>query len=189
MASEDQTDAVRDSFSLDPDPFSLGLAIVGGIAGVGAWLEARRARRLDEEKFRREFRAAWFSCVRSVNALESTIEEFATHVAEQRIEEVPFLFGRTRIQFVTRRAAESFARLSRQVDTTKANITANFNKLSDYLGPDELEDVNRLMSNLGTELSAIPEYYGGVVITGRNSVRGIRAFLRGIGHRNGFEVQ
>jgi len=162
---------------IDPDPFSVGIAVFGAIAGAGAWLEARRQRSDDQIAQRRNFRATWFACLRSVDFLDSSIRELATHVAEQE-------FG----DRIFTRARESFARLSRQVDITKANLTENFDHLSDYLGPDDAQAINQLMEQLSSEIGNFPFDYNSLINSGRIAVQGLREFLQEIGNREGFRV-
>ena len=140
----------------DPDPFSVGIAVYGAIAGAGAWLEARRHRAFDQSTEHRAYRAIWFSCMRSVDFLDSSIRELATHVAEHEFGDREFRFGSVRISFTSPRAREGFARLSRQVDITKANLTENFDHLSDHLGADDVDRVQRLMAQLGLALNGYP---------------------------------
>ena len=173
---------------IDPDPFSVGIAVFGAIAGAGAWLEARRQRSDDQIAQRRNFRATWFACLRSVDFLDSSIRELATHVAEQEFGDRIFRFGSVRIGFTSTRARESFARLSRQVDITKANLTENFDHLSDYLGPDDAQAINQLMEQLSSEIGNFPFDYNSLINSGRIAVQGLREFLQEIGNREGFRV-
>lgn len=174
--------------AIDPDPFSVGIAVFGAIAGAGAWLEARRQRSSDEISERRNFRTTWFACVRSVDFLDSSIRELATHVAEQEFGDKAFRFASVRIGFTSIRARESFARLSRQVDITKANLTENFDHLSDHLGPDDSGAIDRLMTQLSTAISEFPTNYISLIVVGRLAINELRDFLQKIGEREGFRV-
>lgn len=174
---------------IDPDPFSVGIGIFGAVAGAGAWLEARRQRADSENKSRQDYRAAWFACVRSVDFLDSSIREFATYIAEESVGTRPFHFGSVRIGFVNRRTREGFARLSRQVDITKANLTENFDKLSEYLGQDEVELVGQLLSQLAEAIRTFPDSYLDLLEAGQSAVANLRGFLRSIGDSENFSSE
>ncbi|MBF6460177.1 hypothetical protein IU433_14140 [Nocardia puris] len=173
---------------IDPDPFSIGLGIFGAACGAAAWLEARRARLSEAARERNEFRSAWFRCHRSVNFLDATLKEFSTHVHEQEISSRSFLFGSVRIGFRDRNDPASFARLSRQVDTTKSNITENFNNLSDFLGRNDQSDIEYLMEEL-TRTLKIPGTYGELIRSGTIAVSLLRDFLTRVGSREDFSVE
>lgn len=171
--------------AIDPDPFSIALAVVGAVAGAGAWLEARRSRVFEATNREGEFRAAWFNCERSVGHLDRVVAEYASHVAEQEFGHVRLRFGAIRIGFTSEEGAKSLERLSRQVDTTKSAITENFNRLSEFLDPRDTESIHVLLYRVMTLLDPLPPDYDSVITTAREAITAMREFLAGVAEMHG----
>lgn len=174
---------------IDPDPFSVALGIAGAIAGTAAWLETRRQRRGAESRAHQEFRASWFACRRSVEFLAHSIEEFAIFADERDIRREPLHFGSVRIRFETRQDKDRFARLSRQIDITKANATENFEKISDFLGEEDSEAVNNIIHTVERALNPFPSSYAEVIVAGRRTVSTLEQFIVQLNSREHFVPQ
>ena len=69
---------------VDPDPFTIGLGIFGGLAGGGAFLESRRQREISEGQQRGAFRASCFAARRRLIHFKQNIDEFETFMLEDR---------------------------------------------------------------------------------------------------------
>jgi hypothetical protein len=121
-------------------------------------------------------------------SLDSSVREFATHAAELEFGERRFQFGGVRIGFTSNQTRQGFARLSRQIDITKANLTENFDKLSDFLNQDDVQSVNAVLEQLTQAFSRFPGNYGSLILDGRQGVAALRNFLNDIGESHGFHV-
>jgi hypothetical protein len=177
-----------DHEDIDPDPFSLGLAIIGAVTGAASWIETRRANKAEAEEEARQRRAAWYACVRSVVVLEDAIGEFARQVAGRDFGEREFRFGGVRITFPNRQAAREFAELSRRIDGARSDVTTSFDRLSNFLGDEATEQVNDLIGSTENTLKVLPENYIQVLGAASRCVIDIKRFLAQVGIDNHYDI-
>jgi hypothetical protein len=171
---------------IDPDPFTIGLAIFSAVAGGGTFLEARRQRHATERQHRDEFRAAWYNARRTVIFFKRGVDEFETYLLEEGFGRKEFRIGAVRL-VVDRQRHQQLRRLRGQTFITANIIGDNLDDLSEYLGPDDLEGVTTILTTL--EQMRMPERYIDVIRTARQAVALYSDFLNDIDERQGFTAE
>ena len=169
--------------NVDPDPFSIGLGLITVLAAAGGYLEARRRRRVDEQSQRTEFRAAWFRARRSLIFFQQALSEFETYVLEEGFGRRSFGIGSIRLELDAGRH-QALRRLHGQTMTTANFAADNFDELSNFLGPEDQETVDRVTTRLA-EIS-FPNDYRGVVAMSREALSLFTDLLDDIGDRENF---
>ena len=173
----------EDAPNVDPDPFSIGLGLIAVLAAAGGYLEARRRRRVDEQSQRTEFRAAWFRARRSLIFFQQALSEFETYVLEEGFGRRSFGIGSIRLELDAGRH-QALRRLHGQTMTTANFAADNFDELSNFLGPDDQETVNRVTTSLAG--IGFPNDYRGVVAMSREALALFTELLDDIGDRERF---
>jgi hypothetical protein len=170
--------------SSDPDPFTIGLGIFAALAGGGAFLEARRQRQFIERQQRERFRAAWFSARRTLIHFEQVIDEFETYMLEDDYAESAFRIGAVPIT-VDRGRHQALHRLKGQAMTTANVLTDTLDDLSEFLGADDQEMIERILSDLAQ--IELPSRYADVIKSARKARNLYAGLLSNISKREGFE--
>jgi hypothetical protein len=170
---------------VDPDPFSIGIAIFSAMAGGAAFLETRRGRRLVELTERRMYRAAWYSTRRSLIFFKRAVDEFETYMLEDGFSRRAFRIGAVRLTIDARRKKQ-MRRLKGQTLTTADTLSDNMDDLSEYLGPEYQTVVDALLTRLA-EIGQLPDRYTDLVHVARDSVRLYDDLLSAVAEREGFD--
>ncbi|HEX8003272.1 MAG TPA: hypothetical protein VF519_11315 [Mycobacteriales bacterium] len=178
-------DIARDAGAVDPDPFSIGIAIFSTFASGAAFLETRRQRQHLEHAERRNFRAAWYDARRSLIFFRRSLDEFETYMLEDGYGRRAFRIGAVRVT-VDGRRKHQMRRLKGQALTTANNLSDNLDDLSDYLGAADQAAVDGLLTRLG-EIERLPDRYSDLVRLGREVALLYDDLLEGIAEREGFE--
>lgn len=170
---------------VDPDPFSIGIAIFSAMAGGAAFLETRRGRTAVDAAQRRAFRAAWFSTKRSLIFFKRSVDEFETYMLEDGYSRRAFRIGSIRLTVDARRKHQ-MRRLYGQTLTTASTLSDNLDDLSDFLGPEDQAAVDAILTRLA-EIGSLPERYADLVHTGREAVALYEELVGSVADREGFE--
>ncbi|MBB3750383.1 hypothetical protein FHT44_002844 [Mycolicibacterium sp. BK634] len=178
----------NDYEEIDPDPFSLGLAIIAAVTGAASWIETRRANKAEAEEQSRQRRAAWYACVRSVEVLEDAVREFGRQVHVREFGGREFRFGGVRITFPNRQAAQELAELSRRVDASRSDLVSSFDRLSNFLGEEALAQIDELLASTAAALNPLPENYEQVVGAAGRCVINVKRFLAQVGSDNHYDL-
>lgn len=177
---------LRDDERLDPDPFTIGLAIFSAVAGGGAFLEARRQRQGAERQQRDAFRTAWFNSRRTVIFFKRGVDEFETYLMEEGFGRKAFRIGSVRL-FVDKQRHHALRRLRGQTFTTATLIGDNLDDLSEFLGREDQEAVDTILLRLHE--MQMPERYSDVIRLGREAIAMYSDFLEAIDDRMGFTAE
>jgi hypothetical protein len=181
-----------DPREIDPDPFSIGIAIFSAMAGGAAFLETRRGRRQVEFAERRAFRAAWYATRRSLIAFWQAIDEFETYMLEDGYDERAFRIGAVRLTVDVGRKQQMRALMTRALETA-GSLGDAMDDLSDFLGEADQQAVDAVLDRLA-EIGRQPDAYADVVRLGReahalyDSLLATVAEREGFGRRNGDHV-
>ncbi|HEV2889215.1 MAG TPA: hypothetical protein VGX28_02475 [Frankiaceae bacterium] len=170
---------------VDPDPFSIGIALFSAMAGGAAFLETRRSRTNLEQAQRRAFRAAWFETRRSLIFFKRGIDEFETYMLEDGYGRRAFRIGAVRL-VVDPHRKHQMRRLRGQALQTASHLGDDLDDLSDFLGPDDQQAVHEILTRLG-EIGRLPESYADLVRVGREAIGLYSGLLDRIADREGFE--
>ena len=170
---------------IDPDPFSIGIAIFSAMAGGAAFLEARRSRVHQEQSQRQAFRAAWFDTRRSLIFFKRAVDEFETFMIEDGYARRAFRIGAVRLT-VARQRKQQMRRLRGQSLMTANNLADNLDDLSEFLGPDDQALVDRILTRLA-EIGQLPDRYLDLIRLGREAVDLYDDLLQHVSDREGFE--
>lgn len=173
------------SAAVDPDPFSIGIAIFSALASGAAFLETRRSRQNVETAERRAFRAAWYDARRSLIFFRRSLDEFETYMLEDGYGRRAFRIGAVRV-VVDGRRKHQMRRLKGQALTTANTLSDNMDDLSDYLGTEAQASVDALLTRLG-EIERLPDRYSDLIRLGREIASLYDDLLEGIADREGFE--
>lgn len=168
---------------IDPDPFTIGLGIFAALAGGGSFLEARRTRQEAERAKKDAFRSAWFACRRTLIYFKRSADEFETFMLEDGYERKAFRIGEVRISVDFNRH-KAMRRLHGQVMTTANDMADNLDDLSEYLGPEDQEAVDRILG--GLKEMTFPESYRDVIRLARTAGELYGDFLHDLGEREAF---
>lgn len=168
---------------VDPDPFTIGLAIFSAVAGGGAFLEARRQRHGVERHQRDAFRGAWYNARRTVIFFKRSVDEFETYLLEEGFGRRDFRIGAVRLVVDSQRH-HALRRLRGQAFTTANFIGDNLDDLSEHLGRDDQEAIDRILATLSA--MRIPERYSDVLRLAREAITLYSEFLEEIDDRQGF---
>jgi hypothetical protein len=177
--ADQQADAV------DPDPFTIGLGIFGAIAGGGAFLEQRRQRQMLQGQQRANFRTAWFAARRTLIHFKRQVDEFETYMLEDGYGQKQFRIGAVRL-LVDRGRAQAMRRLRGQTLVTASHMGDDLDDLSEFLGADYQEDIEKVLGHLGA--IHLPETYRDLIRIAREAVGVYQAFLDKIAENEGFEL-
>jgi len=169
---------------IDPDPFSIGLGLITVLAAAGGFLESRRRRQVIEQSQRQEFRSAWFRARRSLIFFQQAVSEFETYVLEEGFGRRSFRIGSIRLEVDAGRH-QALRRLHGQTMTTANRAADNFDELSNFLGPEDLETVDRVTTRLA-EIE-FPADYRGVITMSREALTLLTDLLEDIGDREDFD--
>jgi hypothetical protein len=183
--ADTDTDDAAGPPGIDPDPFSIGIAIFSAMAGGAAFLETRRGRRQVEQAERRAFRAAWFNTRRSLIFFKRAIDEFETYMLEDGYARRAFRIGAVRLTIDGRRK-QQMRRLKGQALTTANTLGDNLDDLSDFLGPDDQATVDAILTRLA-EVGQLPDRYSDLVRLGREAVLLYDDLLENVADREGFD--
>jgi len=173
-----------DAELFDPDPFTIGLGIFAALAGGGAFLEARRQRQFIERQQKERFRAAWFGARRTLIHFDQVIDEFETYMLEDEYSESAFRIGAVRIT-VDRGRHQAMRRLKGQAMTTANVLTDTLDDLSDFLGADDQEVIDKILRELAQ--IELPARYSDVIRSARQARDLYSELLSIVGEREGFE--
>jgi len=168
---------------VDPDPFTIGLAIFSAVAGGGAFLEARRQRQGAERQNREAFRGAWYNARRTVIFFKRSVDEFETYLLEEGFGRRAFRIGSVRLVVDSQRH-RALRRLRGQAFTTANIIGDNLDDLSEHLGHDDQSAIDNILATL-SEMQ-IPERYSDVLRLARQAIALYSEFLDEIDERLGF---
>lgn len=171
--------------AVDPDPFTIGIALFSAVAGGAAFLETRRTRVNQEQAQRRAFRAAWFDTQRSLIYFRRSVDEFETFMREDGYTRRPFRIGVVRLSVEPRRK-QQMRRLKGQALVTANTLSDNLDDLSEFLGPEDQDAVNAILVRLEA-IDRLPDRYLDVVRLGREAVDLYEDLLAGVAEREGFE--
>jgi hypothetical protein len=169
----------------DPDPFAIGLGILGILFAGGAYLEARRQREFQERHTRDQFRRAWFEARRTLLHARRVIEEFATYVEEDDFGTRDFLFGRVRLQIDVGRAAQ-LRRLHGNAHNTAQHLADNLDEIANHLDAQYQPLIDSLDRRL-REIVELPPDYRALVRTARDVLTEYETLIGDIGRREGFD--
>jgi hypothetical protein len=183
---QDSTVTVEPEQLVDPDPFTIGLGIFGAIAGGGAFLEQRRQRQLVQEQQRGAFRAAWFAARRTLIHFKQQIDEFETYMLEDGYGQRQFRIGSVRL-VVDRGRHQAMRRLRGQTLITANRIGDDLDDLSEHLGPEHAEEVQRVLRHL--DQITVPETYRSLIHVAREAFAVYEAFLARTAEAEGFETR
>ena len=170
--------------TIDPDPFSIGLGLITVLAAAGGFLESRRRRQVIEQSQRQEFRSAWFRARRSLIFFQQAVSEFETYVLEEGFGRRSFRIGSIRLEVDAGRH-HALRRLHGQTMTTANRAADSFDELSNFLGPEDLEQVDRVTTRLA-EIE-FPADYRGVITMSREALALLTDLLEDIGDREAFD--
>jgi hypothetical protein len=179
------TDATVYAPGVDPDPFSIGIAIFSAMAGGAAFLETRRSRVGVEHAQRRAFRAAWFNTRRSLIFFKRSIDEFETYMLEDGYSRRAFRIGAVRL-VVDGQRKQQMRRLKGQALTTANTLSDNLDDLSEHLGSDDQAAVDAILTRLA-EIGQLPDRYTDLIRLGRDAVALYSDLLMTVADREGFE--
>lgn len=168
---------------VDPDPFTIGLGIFAAIAGGGSFLEARRTRQATERQQKDAFRAAWFASRRTVIFFKRSVDEFETYMLEDGYSRSAFRIGAVRVTVDFNRH-RAMRRLHGQVMTTANYMADNLDDLSEFLGEDDQEQIDKILNRL-SEIE-IPPSYRDLIKLAREASDLYSDFLEDIGEREQF---
>lgn len=170
---------------IDPDPFSIGIALFSAMAGGAAFLETRRSRVVVEQAQRRAFRAAWFNTRRSLIFFKRSLDEFETYMLEDGYGRRAFRIGAVRL-VVDGQRKQQMRRLKGQTLTTANTLSDNLDDLSDHLGPEDQAAVDAILVRLAG-IGQLPDRYADLVRVGREAVALYGDLLEVVADREGFE--
>ncbi len=169
---------------VDPDPFTIGLAVFQLIAAGATFLEQRHASHITEGAERQRLRAAWFSARRSMIFFVRQVEEFESYILEEHFQEAPFRIGSTRL-FLGDRRKQTLQRLRGQVMTTAIRLGDDLDELSNYLTSEQQPIIADILGTLH-EIDRLPERYGDLIIVARRVADLYNQLLQQIDIREGF---
>jgi hypothetical protein len=179
VASEDSPSEV------DPDPFAIGMGILGILFGGGAYLEARRQRQFVERNSREQFRKAWFDARRTLIHARRVIEEFATYVEEDEFGTQQFAFGRVRLTIDINRA-QQLRRLHGNAHVTAEHLADNLDALGDHLGPEYQPKIDAIFDALRA-INQFPADYRSLVVSARRCLALYEELLDEVRSRESFD--
>jgi hypothetical protein len=170
---------------IDPDPFTIGLMILGCMTGGGAFLEARRGRLQNTRQQRDEFRSAWFAARRTVIHFKRIVDEFETYILEDGYARSAFRVGVVRIAVEPGRH-RAMRRLVGQATTTASRMSDDLDELSAFLGVEDQPAIDAILGRL-SEITVLPENYRDVIRWAREAIDLYSDLLETLGDRERFE--
>ena len=172
---------------LDPDPFTIGLMILGCITGGGAFLEARRGRQQVSRQQREDFRGAWYAARRTVIHFKRVVDEFETYILEDGYARTAFRVGAVRITVDAVRH-KAMRRLVGQATTTASHMSDDLDELSTFLGNQDQQAIDAILARLN-EIATLPEHYRDVIRWSREAIELYQDLLDGVGDREALESE
>jgi len=115
---------------------------------------------------------------------EQVVDEFETYMLEDDYSEGAFRIGAVRIT-VDRGRHQALRRLKGQAMTTANVLTDTLDDLSEFLGVDDQEMIERILNKLAQ--IELPSLYSDVIKSARRARDLYAALLSSVGEREGFE--
>lgn len=167
----------------DPDPFLIGLGIFGAMAGGAQFLETRRQRQFMERQQREQFRAAWFAARRTLIHFQQAVDE--TYMLEDAYDGMNFRIGAVRISVSSPNRHQALRRLKGQTLTTANFMSDTLDELSNFLGPEDQEPIDRILRHL--ESLDFPDRYADLIPMARGAIELYGSLLNRVAEREEFE--
>lgn len=177
------SDGQSDADGVDPDPFSIGFALMGLLFAGAAYLEARRQRMLTVQQRTNEFRSTWFQARRTLIHARRIVEEFSPYVLEDGYGGSEFLFGRVRLT-LERGRVDRIRRLHANAQTTATFMADNLDSLSEFLDAEYQPYIEEIMAKLNE--AQLPHTYDAVLLLAREGVALYEALINRVGEVEGF---
>ena len=159
MPNEDQI--------VDPDPFSIGLALMGVVFAGATFLEGRRRYALVQQQDRNRFRVRWYQAKHTLLRAREVIGAIEAFTSQYNYGGMEFAYGVVRLP-LTRRDAKRLRTMLRTTNTIANSMVAHIDDLSDYIGPEHQETINKMMDKV-TE-NQRPHSYDAVIIVARDAI-------------------
>lgn len=173
----------RPELEVDPDPFSIGLALLGLVVAGGSFLETRRQRQLQIERDTNRYRTRWYNARRTLLTAHQVVDEFQTFVAGRGFGDNEFGFGQVRLS-MSRNDVRQFRSMMRRIGTATNAMAADIDALSEFLGPENQDLVNEIMEKV--EENQRPHSYDAVIILAKDAIDSFDQLIEQIGNSQGF---
>ncbi len=173
----------RPDFEVDPDPFSIGLALLGLVVSGASFLEARRQRQLQFERDTNRYRARWYNARRTLLSARQVVDEFQVFVVGQGFGDDEFGFGQVRLS-ISRSDVRQFRSMMRRISTVTNAMAADIDALSEFLGPENQDLMNQIMDKVRENQR--PASYDAVIILAKDAIDSFDQLIEQIGTSQGF---
>lgn len=180
----------RPDTEVDPDPFSVGLALLGLAFTGAAYLEARRQRQLQERVYAQQqqthtnkYRARWYAARRTLLSARQVITDSRIFMSECGYGHEKFLFGEVRLK-LTRAQVKQQRSLVKRINSVANTMATDIDALSEFLGPEHQSLISHIMNKL--QEKQVPHSYDAVLILAKDAIDSFDQLLANIDDRERF---
>ena len=169
------TDANRRLDDLvDPDPFSLAVALLNAVHSGVCFLFTRRQANIQEQRYRGRLISRFYAARRTLNMYRRDVDDFHTYKTQERFGSGEFRLGGVSLMLSGNRSRQYRALLSRYNDTAYRMAT-DLNALSEMLPPKYQANINRVQELL--QEAEHPATYDGVFVLASLALRSCEELL------------
>lgn len=173
----------RPELEVDPDPFSIGLALLGLIFSGASFLEARLQRQQQLERDTNRYRTRWYNAKRTLLSARQVVDESQSFIAQHGCGDDSFGFGEVRLA-LTRNEVKNCRAMIKRISAATNSMAADIDALSEFLGPDNQELINRIMDKV--KENQRPHSYDAVIILVKDAIDSFEQLIGDIGSLEGF---